>query len=103
MFGYEKQNHTQVHHLSFASQVVSVQSAYPEERLKFATTAAGTTVRAAIRTTPSSSLLVCCTTGTPVSTRWEERNLNDHNILRCNISKLNPRSFLCPRVSLDFI
>lgn len=63
--------HTRILTQLFSPQVVSVQSVFPEERQRCATTAAGITARAAIRTTPSSSQHACCTTGTPASTRWE--------------------------------
>lgn len=52
-------------------QGVSVQLDFPKGRQRFATTVAGTTARAAIRTTPFSSLHACCTTGTPASTRCQ--------------------------------
>lgn len=55
-------------------QAVSGRSDFPEERRKSATTAAGTTARAATRTTPFSSPHAFCTTGTPANTRCSSKH-----------------------------
>lgn len=76
-------------------------------RQRFATTAAGTTARTAIRTTPFWSLHACCTTGIPTSTKYQTALLT-HSVkvltllftLICSLRYLNkPRSSwnLCMR------
>lgn len=64
-------------------QGVNVWLDFPMEKQRFATTVAGTTARAAIRTTPFWSLHACCTTGTPTSTRYQN-SLLTRKIVNCS-------------------
>lgn len=64
-------------------QGVNVRLEFPMERQRFATTVAGTTARAVIKTTPFWSLLVCCTTGIPTNTRYPTALLT-HNVFICS-------------------